>query len=318
MRRSPFDAFCALMSSQGGVGHVRQGSSLGLGRAAVTNRLSSGSWIEVQPGVVGAAGVPESRERAVWAAYLSVLYGGRSPKPRPVAVAGVSAAASYGWTVRSPYDAIGPRLITPYGVRGPSLVDDAEVRRVGDWNDRRFALVAGRTTTVPIDTVLDLAAGMSRDDLFAVVQEELFRRPSGRDRLLCRTREGVAGSTAVRGIVGALDRGIDSVLHEHGHRHLAVVRLPPPTCGIEVIEGMGSVDCAIMRPGAVRPPWGMLVGWDGELHRLKRRKFRHDRVRDRRAKKGGWESVHYGWEDHEEPADMYDDMLVTWGRVLAG
>lgn len=153
---------------------------------------------------------------------------------------------------------------------------------------------------------------------FAVVQDELFRRPVGRDRLLSRCREGVAGSTAIRGIVGALDRGIDSVLHEHGHRHLAVVRLPAPICGLEVIEGIGAVDCAIARPGALGPPWGMVVGWDGELHRLKRRKFRHDRVRDRRAKKSGWESVHYGWEDHEEPADMYDDLLVTWTRVLAG
>ncbi len=154
--------------------------------------------------------------------------------------------------------------------------------------------------------------------MFSYVQDELFRRPAGRERLLSRCREGVDGSGNVRQIVAALDTGVDSVLHRNGHRHLAEVRLPKPSCGVVLIDGMGEVDCVLKRPSAVEPPWGMVVHWDGDIHRVSKRKRRHDRVSDRRLRRGGWASVRYGWADHEEPADMYADLDETWAHVLAG
>jgi hypothetical protein len=153
---------------------------------------------------------------------------------------------------------------------------------------------------------------------FAAVQAEVFRRPATADRLRARCRHGAEGSASIRSILDALDQGIDSVLHEHGHGHLRVVQLPKPRCGLTVLEGMGACDCVIMRPGATSPPWGLIVGWDGETHRLKKRKYRHDRLRDRAARRQGYGFNHYGGEDHEHPDDMYADLTDTWGRILEG
>jgi len=307
-------SFYELMARQGGTAHVRQARALGVSRGRLESRHAE--LVVLQPGVVAHAGAPATTERAAWAAYLSVRLGGRMDDPRPVAVASLSAARAYGWPV-APGTPSTPHLVAPCAVRARGLVD-TQLRRVGDWDHRRFATVSGRLTTAPIDTVLDLAGVLPRDDLYRYVQDELFRRASGRERLVARCREGVAGSTHVREVVAALDRGVDSVLHQNGHRHLAVVRLPEPDCGVELVPGLGEHDCVLRRPRATEAPWGMVVNWDGDIHRVSRRKYGHDRGVDRVLRRRGWASGRYGWEDHTEPADMYVDLTETWAHVMAG
>lgn len=311
---SSLDGLYDLMRVQHGMIHVRQARSLGVTRHQIATRLANGALVVVQPGVVTPAGVDPSPRALVHASYLAVQFGGTSASPRRVAVADCCAAASYGWLL--PSHEPRPHLIVPVDVRAERV--SARVRRVRDWDRRRFATVDGLVTTIPVDTLLDLAAIFDRDELFPLVQSALHRRPSDTARLVARCREGVAGSTHVREVVAALRVGVDSVLHRHGHRHLRVAGLPRPECGLELLPRTGPRDCVLRRPRATAPPWGMVVNWDGDIHRVSRRKQRHDRAVDRRLRRGGWASVRYGWEDHEEPADMYDDLTTTWGLVLDG
>ena len=256
---------------------------------------------------------PTSRGR-LHAAYLAVEFGGRDASRRKVAVSSCCAADLLGWEIPSHRPI--PRLITPADVRADSA--PAIVRRVCDWPRRQFAVVDGLVTTVPADTLLDIAPDVSDATLLALTQAELHRRPSSAVRVASRCREGVIGSTRMRVVLGRLEVGVDSVLHRYGHAHLRTARLPRPECGLEVLPRTGERDCVLRRPGAVEPPWGMVVNWDGDIHRVSRRKYSHDRAVDRQLRRGGWASVRYGWQDHEEPADMYEDMTTTWALVSAG
>ena len=304
----------ALMSAQDGLAHVAQLRALGVSKAEVSSRLASGSWRRERPGVLAVAGAPVTQAMALRAAYLALRFPQRGAGERDVAVTGSSAAGLYSWPLPPGFVPVAPRLIVPARVTPRA----APAVRVGDWAHRRFAEVAGLRTAIPADALLDLAGEISRDDVFALVQAEVHRRPATARRLRTRCRSGAEGSASIRSVLDALDQGIDSVLHEHGHSHLRVVRLPKPRCGVELFSGMGSCDCVIDRPGATAPPWGLVVGWDGATHRLEKRKYRHDQLRDRQARREGWKYAHYGWDDHLHPDDMYGDLTERWGRVLRG
>lgn len=308
----------AVLGTQAGTLHVRQAIAEGISQRRVNARIAAGGWVEGPPGVVRIAGSPDTWDQRVWRWYLAARDGPRT-RPHDVALAGLTAARSLGWELQREQENAPLEFVFRIGPRAP-VADEKTARftRVGDWPQRRFATVRGWQVTHPIDTCVDLARPLSREELFGFVQAELFRRPAGRERLLERCRQGVAGAETVRSIAAAIDSGIDSVFHEQGHGLLREIGVPRPVCGQVIVEGTGEIDCLIKRPKATCPPWGLIVQWDGLVHRTVAAKRRHDRVRDRKALGSGYYMEHVEYEEMKARSALGERLTAAWDMVVKG
>jgi hypothetical protein len=266
-----------LMRAQHGAIHRRQARALGMTARAIAGRIGNGAWVEPHPFVYVSAGTPEAYETRCAAALLAVRHSGRARERRPVAVGGLSAARLHGLgTPEPPY----VTLLVPVG-DSASALHRVRVVRARTWPLRAFVQVDGLLVASVHDTIVDIGRLVGRDRLLAIVQEAAFAQPGLAYAVIRACRRGRSGSAAARRAAALVLAGVDSSLHRRGHALLRRAGLPEPTCGAQVARGAGPSDCVLVVPQAVRPPYGLVVEWDGDAHRVDRRTFLHDREKDR-------------------------------------
>lgn len=279
-----------LLATQHGVAHRAQLLGAGLTAAQIETRRLSGSWVERQPLVYAAAGVPETEALRAAAAWLAVRYRARGGGQRLVAVGGRYAARLLAMDV-PPEPTV--ELVVPLGTWFPAL-EGARVRRVADWSDRTFARVGPLLVTGRADTLVDVAHGLSDAAALTLFQGECFGRPRLRAAVLGRCHRGSKGSARSRRVARDLARGLDSVVHRAGFRALDRAGIAPDACDVEVVAGAGPSDCVYYASRLV-------LEFDGDAHRLARETFLHDRRKDLLLRRAGFTTLRFTAEQAYAP-----------------
>lgn len=294
----------ARMSSQHGLAHVAQLRRDGVTGDRVRARVDSGSWRVVAPCVVAAAGAPFSDLARVWRAVLAT--GTRDDgTERPVAVGGLAAGAVHGRFADVPAVV---EVVTDGRVWCPRL-PDVRVRRVSDWAARRFVRVAGLLVTALPDTLVDVAPDFDDAAFLALLQAECFGRADLLGRVLARCHRGSKGSARARRVGLRLALGFDSALHARAVATLTAAGLAPSACGVEVVPGAGPSDCVYVVAG--RPVLAIEV--DGDVHRLSRKAFLHDRAKDLALREAGCPTLRFTVEQVADPARLVADVRRALG-----
>lgn len=302
----------ALQRSQAGAIHHRQARALGMSERRIAVRLRTGAWMPAHDAVYVAAGAPQTLEQRCWAAALAVRFSALDFGERPVAVTGLAAAYLHGLSVPEPRLV---ELVVPLSDWAPRL-RGVRIVRASTWPRRGFVVREGlRLTGVP-DTLVDIARHLPRDAVHALVQEAAFARPGLPYAVLSACRRGRAGSAAARRASALVLAGVDSSLHERGRAVLVAAGLPAPECGVVLARGAGPSDCVLRVPGATAPPYGLVVEWDGDAHRVDRATFLHDREKDRLVRRAGYVTLRYTAEQVRERAAIVADLRAEWAALL--
>jgi hypothetical protein len=307
------DGLNALLRAQHGTIHHRQARALGLSERRIAGRLATGAWDVRHPGVYAVAGAPDRFETRCAAALLAVRHSGRDGEHRPVAVARLAALYLHDLAHSEPRRV---DLVTPWPDAHHDLAG-VHVVRAPTWPRRSFVVVDGLLVTGIADTIVDVGLLLPRDRLLAVVQEAAFARPGLSYAIIGACRRGRGGSAAARRAAALVAAGVDSSLHRRGHDLLRRAGLPKPACGVEVTAGAGPSDCVLRVPGATTPPYGLVVEWDGDAHRVDRRTFLHDREKDLLVRRAGWLTVRYTDAQVRAGTAVVADLRGTWASVAS-
>lgn len=289
------DRAAALLAAQHGVAHVAQLRRLGLADAQVRARLGSGSWVTPMPDVVRAHGAPETTLSAIW---LAVVAAGtrRDGRERPVAVGGLAAAFLHDVLPDPP-----PRVevLVARGLAYPRP-RGVVVREVRTWAERGFVRREGLLVTALPDTLVDLARFLDDPAHLTLLQEQCYGRVGLTARVLARCGRGVEGSARARRSAALLAAGLDSPLHARAISVLRAAALAPSRCDIEVVAGAGRSDCVCIVRG--RPV--LALEFDGDVHRLSRKAFLHDRAKDLLLREAGCQTLRFTAEQVAHPARL--------------
>jgi hypothetical protein len=106
-------------------------------------------------------------------------------------------------------------------------------------------------------------------------------------------------------------------LHRRGHALLRQAGLPAPSCGVEVAAGAGPSDCVVVGPDATVAPYGLVVEWDGDAHRVDRRTFLHDHEKDRLVRRAGYVTVRYTDAQVRAEAAIVSELRALWSSLAA-
>ena len=302
----------AVLRAQAGSIHRAQALSAGMSERQVAGRLGAAAWTERHPDVFVVAGAPGTVRTQAFAAFLAVRYAGRWHR-RNVAVASRTAAYLQGMDVPPPQRV---DLLVPIEDSAPAL-DGVRIVRASTWPRRTFVAADGLVLTSVADTIVDIAWYLSRDRLHSIVQAAAFGRPGLERDVIQACRRGRKGSAAARRAAALVMAGVDSSLHRRGHALAIAAGLPSPTCGLVVAKGAGPSDCVFRVPGTMGPPFGLVVEWDGDAHRVDRRTFLHDREKDRRVRRAGYVTLRYSAEQVREVNGVVADLRAEWAAVSA-
>lgn len=302
-----------LLRAQAGAVHHRQARAAGMSERQIAGRLDARAWAERHPRVYVVAGAPEAFETECSAALLAVRHAARTGVPRGVAVAGLAAAYLHDLGVPRPGRV---DLVVPGGDSAPRL-DGVRVVRASTWPSRVFTRTGGLLVTSVADTIVDIGWYVPRDRLHAIVQEAAFARPGLAGAVLQACRRGRTGSAAARRAAALVLAGVDSSLHAQGHALVRRSGLPAPECGVVVAPRAGPSDCVLRRRDGGGPPYGLVVEWDGDAHRVDRRTFLHDREKDRLLRRAGYLTLRYTAEQVRRADDVIADLNAAW-EALSG
>jgi hypothetical protein len=301
----------ALMRAQHGTLHHRQARAVGVSERQIAARLRTGAWVAAHDRVYVAAGAPATYLTRCAAALLAVRHAGRYRERRPVALARRSAAVAHGFGLAEPSWV---DLLVPAEDSAPAL-DRTRIVRATTWPRRAFVTVDGLLVTSVADTLVDVARDVPRDRLHAILQEQAFARPGLAYAVLGACRRGRTGSAAARRAAALVLAGVDSSLHRRGHELLRRAGLPAPRCGVVVARGAGPSDCVVAVPGATAPPYGLVVEWDGDAHRVDRRTFLHDREKDRLVRRAGYVTLRYTDAQVRQAREVIADLRAEWAAL---
>jgi hypothetical protein len=272
---------------------------LGLHDAQVARRLDSGSWYEAGPHVVGVSGGADTALRRVWRAALAAGTCDDGTE-RPVAVGGLAAAALLGAVADVP-DVV--EVVVARGVWCPRL-DGLPVREVKDWKERAFVRRDGLLLTALPDTLVDVAVYFGDEDYLALLQQQCFGRFGLLARVVGRCHRGSKGSARARRVGAVLARGLDSPLHAGAVRALTRAGLAPHRCDVQVVRGVGPSDC-VYDVGGVP---AVALEFDGDVHRLSRQAFLHDRAKDLALREAGCVTLRFTAAQVDRPARLVADV----------
>ncbi|HEV2891323.1 MAG TPA: hypothetical protein VGX28_13190 [Frankiaceae bacterium] len=312
MSLDAIDDVNALMRAQSAALHHRQARALGLSERDVASRLRSGAWVEWHPRVYVAAGAPHTYLTRCHAAVLAIRHGGRWTERRPVAVARLGAAWLHDLDVPEPARV---DLVVPLDDAEPAL-PAVNVVRAATWPRRAFTVVDGLPVTSLQDTLVDIGRLVRRDHLHALVQQAAFGRPGLPLAVLRACRRGRPGSANARRVAALVMAGVDSSLHSRGLALLRAAGLPAVECGVEVVRGAGPSDC-VVRSGSQQPPYGLVVEWDGDAHRVDRATFLHDREKDRLVRRAGYVTLRYTSAQVRRRDLVVTDLRAEWAALTA-
>ena len=220
--------------------------------------------------------------------------------PRQVAVGGLAAAWLHG-AVGAPPGAV--EVVAGRGIwcpRAPAV----RVREVRDWPERSFVRLHRLPVTALPDTLVDVAPYFGDDEYLTLVQQHCFAHPLLLGRILTRCHRGRGGSARARRVCAELARGIDSPLHARAVAALRAAGLAPDACDLEVVPGAGRSDCVYLVGG--RP--AVALEFDGDLHRLSRKAFLHDRAKDLALREAGCATLRFTVEQVDRPERLAADV----------
>ena len=300
----------AVLAAQAGLAHRAQLRRAGLAGSRIAARIESGSWSDAGDGVVSVAGAAASFDRGLWHAVLAV--GTRDDgTARPVAVGSRAAAALHGLFP----EPAAVEVVVPRRRWAPRPAATA-VREVSDWSDRRFTRVRGLLVTALPDTLVDIAPYLDDAAYLTLLQDACFANSALLGRVLARCHRGSKGSARARRMAAELARGFDSPLHRRAVAILRAAALPPDACDAEAVPGAGPSDCLYVAGG--RP--AVALELDGDVHRLSRAAFLHDRAKDLVLREAGCVTLRFTVEQVERPGRLVSDVrraLAAAGHELA-
>lgn len=222
-------AYDDLVRSQHGHIRVTQAADVGIDTERLRRARQSGRLRQVHPRVLQVATAVDSERATLWRKRLEVA-----------GPAAVEAARLLGFpAVPAPPQ---PQLVAPAAVVGPGC---RGVRRVHDWDRRRFVEVDGLVVCDPADTVVDLARHFRQTRLRWLVQDLLNESRLTSPQLRARCRRGRSGSALTRQVLDELD---DPMRSHAERRYVAALRagdLPAPQVNLPVADESGAVVCEL-------------------------------------------------------------------------
>lgn len=296
------EALARLAALQHGVGARWQLERIGIGEDAIDHRLRTGRLHRLHRGVYAIGHTALSRHAHLLAAALRV---------GPDAVLSGRSAAEL-WRIRrrrpGPIHVSTPRrLPSPPGIR---------VHRAAHRGDELTTHEGIPVTTVP-RTLLDSAAELSDQEFgWALNEAEVLRltdrltlpdlidRYPGR-RGVARARRVLHRHAGPRLTRSALEQRFLSFIDRH--------RLPAPATNARLLAGGETFECDFL--------WRrqrLVVELDGYAYHSTRRRFRHDRRRDRLLRVAGWETVRLTEEDLADEPALSADLLALLGLLDSG
>lgn len=256
---------------------LRQLLHIGLGRRAISHRVSAGRLFRIHQGVFALHPPPYSRHQLYLAAVGACGLGS--------AVSDLAAA----WLLGMREDPPSLPHITNATGRGRALAGFVVHERIVDARDviTRFAIPC----TSPARTIVDCAASVPIEEL----EELLMAADSGRPGLDRRRLEAlVAGSSGARGIRNLrelITNDPKETQAENERRMLRICRrvgLPEPETQYEVRAGE-----RVFRADFCWPALGLIVECDSWRWHGGKRKTERDRERDQILAIAGWRVVHF-------------------------
>lgn len=263
----------------------RQALAGGMSRASVEQRLASGEWLRLHPGVYVMGGRPDpGPEVRLVAAYLAVPSGVVSHR-----------SAAWVWGMLDELPAQVEVSVGRAGSRRPRR--GVRVRSSRDGAFRAAVRRRGVLVTNPLRTLVDLASVAETAELGAALDSALRQKLVGGEAVLAeigrRSRSGVRGTEALRRALG--DRGFPGVETSALERALLeVVRacgLPEPAREHPVGPGgRYRADAAWVRACLIVEVDGFNVHGTAEA-------LQADLARQNSLVEQGWRVLRYSWAD---------------------
>lgn len=287
---------------QYGVFSLDQARSVGITRAMIETRRTSGAWICLAPSVYVVASAPPKWERQVAAALLG----------RPGSLVASSSAAHL-------HDFPGFRAGRPVimvGEKGNARSPLARVIRSRYFEDLGTIRKGGFVVTDESDTVVTIARSVTSAHLERVVDEILARDSGTAEQMMAviAKRPGAQGLGELRPIVEA--RLADAY--------------QPPTSELERIL-FGLIESAPIPPATRQvpftfrgvnatvdlyiPAWRLIVEADGRRWHTRKADQERDRLRDNEAVAHGYAVLRFTWSMLTQSANTCLDQLLRTGRV---
>lgn len=199
-------------------------------------------------------------------------------------------------------------------------MDDSRVRRPGviahrGLESRRTSTNLGLTVTAPLDTWLDCAPLLSRDELVAVgdvlANEPFGYEPAALVRLAseAKGRRGVRRAREAAALVRVGARSpkesqMRCVFHDHG--------LPEPELNVDIYDDVGAfIACSDF----VWHERRVVCEYDGDWHRTHRDRWQVDRERRARLEDMGWTYVECA-SNATRPGRAQAELLARLKRLL--
>ncbi|HZO59381.1 MAG TPA: type IV toxin-antitoxin system AbiEi family antitoxin domain-containing protein [Solirubrobacterales bacterium] len=256
-----------------GVVTRRQLLRAGLSNRQIDERVKDGSLLRIYHGVYRVG----HRAPSVEATYMAaVLAGGHG-----TLLCGAAAAYLLGILKGSPPE---PEIVSPRRRRIAGL-------RTRQANRTHKTLWRGIPVTSPAQTLVDLAADLSEEDLARACHEAGVRhhtRPSQVKAILAR-RPNRPGAAKLRAVMSG-DVNVALSKLERGFHHLIESNHLPPPRETNRPAGSKRVDCRW-------PQYRLTVELDSYRFHNSRHSWEQDRAREREARARGDDFRRYTWKD---------------------
>jgi hypothetical protein len=288
-------------SSQHSVFTAAQALACGLSRSALDARVRRGQLVREHPSVFTVGGTPQTWERQVMAAVLSV--------GDPAAASHRTAAELWGLTTRRGASIEVVTLRWDRVRRPPFTVHES-----GDLAENDIVVVDGIPVTTAARTVVDLGANSPkwlvascldtglRKGLLTVGQVYRFI-----DRVAKRGRRGVGVIRPMIAERESWDGVTESALEDLFRRVVVGAGLRMPEAQYVLEDGNGGFVC---RSDFAYPDRRALIELDSEGFHMDRETFRADRIKQNRALSLGWKTYRFTWHDLTERREAVIRLLA--------
>ncbi|MEN8041404.1 MAG: type IV toxin-antitoxin system AbiEi family antitoxin domain-containing protein [Actinomycetota bacterium] len=293
----------SMAATQYGVFTRKQAVAAGVSERSISDRMSSGTYRRIQPGVYAIAGAPEQWHRDVVAAVFAAT--------EPAAASHRTAAYLWGLTDRRP-DTI--EIVSRRHTRVKR--GDHQVRESKDLRSSDIVVVDGIPATTAVRTVVDMGASAPvwlvatcldtglRKGLFDIWEVQRFIM-----RVAAKGRNGIG---TIRPLVeerltweGITESDLEDLLR----RVVSATPYPMPECQW-VIENHGEF---VGRYDFAYPTRRAIIEADSEGHHMDPVSFQRDREKQNTAQMLGWIVYRVTWRQLiDDPESVRDIIATIW------
>lgn len=296
------DQRIARRSAQGaGVFRREEALDAGLSPRQIRQRVQSGRWVQIRPGVFLIAGVAPSPHITL-AAAVAATKGTASHR---------SAGALQQLLGHHP-DIPEVTVETDTGHHH----EHVRLHRTADLLPSDVQYVDGIRCTNAVRSVIDLGARLTESELLVVTDRAIHRRLVHPDRLTTRflqlARPGRDGIAAIRGVLMQLDPSLAPAESDLESLLFSLLR----RAGLElpVRQHRVQVDGHVYRLDLAYPGRMLAIECDGFTHHGTRPAFESDRARQNRLVTAGWTVLRFTWQQIVREPEV---VLATIRRALS-